>query len=61
MVLHSLYEPSGELKDEILAFGKGKLAGYKCPKNHDFIDDREMPRTGTGKIMHRLLRERYGE
>ena len=61
VVLHNLYEPSEELKDEVLAFGKGKLAGYKCPKNLDFIDDGEMPRTGTGKILHRLLRERYGE
>ena len=60
VVLHNLYGPSRELKDEILAFGKGRLAGYKRPKRLDFIDDEEMPRTGTGKIIHRLLRERYG-
>ena len=26
----------------------------------DFIKDDEMPRTGTGKILHRILREKYG-
>ena len=25
-----------------------------------FIEEEEMPRTGTGKILHRILRERYG-
>jgi acyl-CoA synthetase (AMP-forming)/AMP-acid ligase II len=26
----------------------------------DFIKDEEMPRTPTGKILHRILREKYG-
>jgi fatty-acyl-CoA synthase len=60
VVLHCLYKASPELQDELLAFGKGKMAGYKCPKIIEFIDDGDMPRTGTGKIIHRLLRERYG-
>ena len=41
-------------------FCKGKIANYKRPRTVDFIKDAEMPRTGTGKILHRLLRERYG-
>lgn len=38
---------------------KEKLAGYKCPKQVLFIKADEMPRTSTGKILHRKLRERY--
>lgn len=38
---------------------RGRMAGYKCPKHAIFIDDNEMPRTPTGKILHRILRERY--
>lgn len=34
-----------------------KLAGYKRPRSVDFVD--EMPRTGTGKILKRALREPY--
>lgn len=36
-------------------------AGYKVPKkNVIFIKDEEMPRSGPGKILHRVLREQYG-
>jgi acyl-CoA synthetase (AMP-forming)/AMP-acid ligase II len=30
------------------------------PKNVVFIKDDEMPRTANGKILHRILREKYG-
>jgi acyl-CoA synthetase (AMP-forming)/AMP-acid ligase II len=36
-----------------------KMAGYKRPKEIIFIDRDEMPRTPTGKILHRILRETY--
>ena len=36
-----------------------KMAGYKRPKEIIFIDDDEMPRTPTGKILHRRLREKF--
>ena len=39
---------------------KDKMAGYKRPKEVLFIKDDEMPRTATGKILHRKLREKYG-
>jgi acyl-CoA synthetase (AMP-forming)/AMP-acid ligase II len=35
------------------------LAGYKRPKEIIFINQEEMPRTPTGKILHRKLREKY--
>jgi acyl-CoA synthetase (AMP-forming)/AMP-acid ligase II len=36
------------------------IAGYKRPRSVAFILEEEMPRTATGKILHRVLRERYG-
>jgi acyl-CoA synthetase (AMP-forming)/AMP-acid ligase II len=60
VVLHQGHEPSDALAEEIIEFCKGKIAGYKRPKTIDFIKDTEMPRTGTGKILHRVLREKYG-
>ena len=60
MVLHDKYKASDELGKEIMKFCKEKIAGYKRPKSVDFIKDDEMPRTGTGKILHRVLREKYG-
>jgi len=45
---------------EIMEFTKGKMAGFKRPKSVDFIKDEEMPRTATGKILHRILREKHG-
>ena len=38
---------------------KDKLAGYKRPKEVIFIKQDEMPRTPTGKILHRKLREKF--
>ncbi|UCF91175.1 MAG: AMP-binding protein [Desulfobacterales bacterium] len=38
---------------------RSKLAGYKRPKEVIFIAPEEMPRTPTGKILHRKLREKY--
>jgi acyl-CoA synthetase (AMP-forming)/AMP-acid ligase II len=35
------------------------MAGFKRPKSVDFIKEDEMPRTGSGKKLHRKLREKY--
>ena len=61
VVLNAGYEPSDELAKEIIDFSRGKIAGFKRPKTIDFIEDQDMPRTPTGKILHRLLREKYGK
>ena len=47
-------------EEEIIDFCRGKMAGYKRPKAVRFISREEMPRTGSGKILHRVLRERVG-
>ncbi len=44
---------------EIVEWCRGKIAGFKKPKSIDFISRSEMPRTTTGKILHRKLREKY--
>jgi len=61
VILHDGYEPSDDLAKELMDFCKGKIAGFKRPKSVDFIKEEEMPRTGTGKILHRILREKYGK
>jgi acyl-CoA synthetase (AMP-forming)/AMP-acid ligase II len=54
-----LKEGEKATQDEIINWCRGKMAGYKKPKSVDFIKPEEMPRTATGKILHRKLRERY--
>jgi fatty-acyl-CoA synthase len=41
-----------------MAWAKDKLAGYKRPRSLSFIGEGDMPRTATGKIQHRILRDR---
>ncbi|MDR6224163.1 long-chain-fatty-acid--CoA ligase [Desmospora profundinema] len=44
--------------DELIAFCRKSLAGFKLPKTIDFVP--ELPKSGAGKILKRTLRERYG-
>ena len=53
-----LHDGQQALEAEILDFCRDRLAGYKRPRSILFIVDAEMPRTNTGKILHRKLRER---
>ena len=46
-------------EQEIIDLCRGKMAGYKLPKSVRFISREEMPRTGSGKVLHRALRERF--
>ena len=43
--------------EEITAFAREHLAGYKVPRSVDFTD--ELPRTGSGKLLKRQLRAPY--
>ena len=40
------------------AWCRERLAAFKCPRSIVFISDTDMPRTATGKILHRVLRQR---
>jgi acyl-CoA synthetase (AMP-forming)/AMP-acid ligase II len=57
----TLYQGKTVMEKELIDHCRGKIAGYKIPKSVDFIKDEEMPMTPTGKILHRVLRERYGK
>jgi acyl-CoA synthetase (AMP-forming)/AMP-acid ligase II len=46
-------------ESEIIDWCRERVAGYKRPRSVSFITDAEMPRTATGKIQHRLLRDRF--
>ena len=43
--------------DDIIAYARERVAGYKLPKSIDFVDS--LPRNPSGKIVKRDLRERY--
>lgn len=43
--------------EELIEWSKDKLAGYKRPRMIAFLEQSEMPRTATGKILHRVLRD----
>jgi fatty-acyl-CoA synthase/long-chain acyl-CoA synthetase len=43
--------------EQIMAFAREHLAGYKVPRSVDFTD--ELPRTGSGKLLKRQLRAPY--
>lgn len=47
----------GELAAELLAYARARLAGYKCPRAVDFVD--ELPRDPNGKLYKRRLRQKY--
>ena len=50
--------PGVELSaDDVIAFAREHLAGYKLPRSVSFMD--ELPRTGSGKILKRVLREPF--
>jgi acyl-CoA synthetase (AMP-forming)/AMP-acid ligase II len=56
-----LKEGKSATAEEIAEFTKQHLARFKCPKSVEFVSQDEMPRTATGKILHRILRERYSD
>jgi fatty-acyl-CoA synthase len=46
---------------ELVAWCRDRIAGYKRPRSVAFIRDDDMPRTATGKVLHRVLRARFSE
>ena len=43
--------------EELIAFARTRLAGYKLPRSIAFVD--ALPRTPTGKVLKRELRAQY--
>ncbi len=50
------YEPSDNLRVELLGFGRKKLGSAVAPKEIEFVE--YLPKTRSGKIMRRLLKSR---
>jgi len=49
--------PGPALAEDLLAFARARLPGFKIPRSIDFADD--LPRLPSGKIQRRLVREPY--
>lgn len=47
--------------EELMAWSRDRLAGYKRPRTVVFLAPDEMPRNATGKILHRVLRDLLAE
>ena len=56
VVLRQGYEPSEDLRRELLAFARTRLGAVVAPKEIEFVAS--VPRTRSGKIMRRLLKAR---
>jgi len=54
---HDMRKAGKELEAELIAFCRQHLSPIKCPKSVDF--EAELPRTPTGKLVKRHLRDRY--
>jgi long-chain acyl-CoA synthetase len=44
--------------DDLIAFCRQSLASYKIPRRVEFSET-ELPKSGSGKILKRVLRERF--
>jgi fatty-acyl-CoA synthase/long-chain acyl-CoA synthetase len=54
---HDMAKAGKKLETELIAFCKSRLSAIKCPRSIDF--EAELPRTPTGKLVKRHLRDRY--
>jgi|SRR5579864_301965 len=56
VLLHEGRQPTEELRREIMAWARSRLGAVVAPKEIDFVTN--LPRTRSGKIMRRLLKNR---
>lgn len=57
--VHAVVVPAraGVTAEEVIAFAREHLAGYKVPRSVSFVE--EVPKTGSGKVLKRELRAPY--
>ena len=65
-LIHEILELIEETRSQASAssqalqdFCSSRLAGYKRPRQFVFLQTHDMPRTATGKIVHRHLRQKF--
>jgi acyl-CoA synthetase (AMP-forming)/AMP-acid ligase II len=56
-----LHEGEQASEADIRQWCRDRLAGFKCPSRVSFIADQDMPRTATGKIVHRHLKNYFAD
>jgi fatty-acyl-CoA synthase/long-chain acyl-CoA synthetase len=58
--VHAAVVPVGDgvTADDVISFARQHLAGYKVPRSVTFVD--ELPKTGSGKVLKRRLRDSIG-
>jgi acyl-CoA synthetase (AMP-forming)/AMP-acid ligase II len=55
---HVVKEPGSDLTaEELIAYAREQIAGYKVPKSIEFVD--ELPRNASGKLLKHVMREPY--
>jgi len=54
---HDMGKAGKALEEQLMLFCRAKLSPIKCPRSIDF--EAELPRTPTGKLVKRHLRDRY--
>jgi long-chain acyl-CoA synthetase len=55
--LREEFEATTDLAEELVAYCRQRLAAFKCPRSIDFTE--KLPRLETGKILRRVVREKY--
>jgi len=50
-------EPDPDVEREMIDYLRERIAGFKVPRSIDFVDS--LPRTPTGKLMKRVLKDKY--
>jgi 2-aminobenzoate-CoA ligase len=58
VVLGDDFAPSSDLVKELQDFVKKEIEPYKYPRIIEFVLAEDLPRTATGKVQRRVLRER---
>ena len=56
-----LHQGRSTTEADLMAFARDRLAGYKRPRSLSIIPENAMPRNATGKILHRVLRDKIAD
>jgi acyl-CoA synthetase (AMP-forming)/AMP-acid ligase II len=54
-----LHDGANATEAELIDWCRDKIAAYKRPRSISFLAEEEMPRTATGKVLHRVLRDQF--
>jgi long-chain acyl-CoA synthetase len=55
----NMKEAGPELEKELIGYCRSRISGIKCPRSIDFMET--LPRTPAGKLLKRLVKEKYDQ